>query len=112
MTIRSPDFDQNALTNGNPAELVSDSITELLRTHARGLIATALEIEVTSVICELKASGNDIIRNGYLPERNITTVIGDVSVKVPLVRSKDSEAVNSTSTVIPKYLRRSKSIST
>lgn len=107
----SPDFAQNSLPGENPAGLVSDAITDLLRTHARTLIAAALEAEVASVVAELKVSGANIVRNGYLPERKVTTAIGDVEVKVPRIRAKDGTSVNFTSTLIPKYLRRSKSIS-
>ena len=49
MTMLSPDFAHNSLPKENPTEIVSDAITELLRTHARTLIATALEAEVASV---------------------------------------------------------------
>lgn len=110
MTMLTPDF-----TNQSPDVLssfvVSDSITELLRMHARSLIAEALEAEVAAVIAELKTNGADVVRNGYLPERKITCAIGDVEVKVPRIRSKDGEPVNFSSTLVPKYLRRSKSIS-
>ena len=111
MTMLSPDFAQNSLLGENPAGPISDAITELLRTHARTLIAAALEAEVASVVVELKARGADIVRNGYLPERKVTTAIGDVEVKAPRIRAKDGTSVNFTSTLIPKYLRRSKSIS-
>jgi hypothetical protein len=43
----------------------------------RHLIATALEVEVTEMVNELKSAGRDVVRNGYLPERFITTAIGD-----------------------------------
>ena len=107
----SPDFAQKPLAQENPAELVSDAITELLRAHAKTLIAAALEAEVTSVVAQLKASGANVVRNGYLPERKVTTAIGDVEVKVPRIRAKDGAAVNFTSALVPKYLRRSKSVS-
>lgn len=106
MTILSPTF-----AHEHSAGLVTDGVTELLRSHARSLIATALEAEVASVIAELKAAGSDVIRNGYLPERSVTTAIGDVTVKVPRIRSNNGGGVNFTSTLIPKYLRRSRSIS-
>ncbi len=111
MTILSPDFAQNPPAQGNPAALITDAITELLRAHARRLIATALETEVAPVVAELKAEGASVIRNGYLLERSVTTAIGDLKVKVPRIRSKDGGGVNFTSTLIPKYLRRSSSIS-
>ena len=111
MTILSPDFAQNPLADGSPSALVTDAITELLRLHVRRLIAAALETEVASVVAELKAEGASVIRNGYLPERSVTTAIGDVQVKVPRIRGKDGQRVNFTSTLVPKYLRRSSSIS-
>lgn len=106
MTMLTPQFGEQY-----PTTIVSDSITELLRHHAKRLISEALEAEVNSVIAELKSQDIAVVRNGYLPERAITTAIGDVAVNVPRIRSKDGEAVNFTSTLIPKYLRRSKSIS-
>ena len=109
MTMLTPDFNQS--TEVQASFVVSDSITELLRIHARKLIAEALEAEVAAVITELKTNGAGVVRNGYLPERKITCAIGDVEVKVPRIRSKDGEPVNFSSTLVPKYLRRSKSIS-
>lgn len=111
MTMLTPDFSERS-SNAVPSSFpVSDSITELLRGHARNLIAQALEVEVLSVISELRESGVGVVRNGYLPERKITSAIGDVEVKVPRIRSKDGQSVNFMSTLIPRYLRRSKSIS-
>lgn len=72
----SPDFAQSTHVQENSAEFVTDPITELLRTHARTLIKAALEVEVASVVAELKANGADVIRNGYLPERIATRVDG------------------------------------
>jgi putative transposase len=89
---------------------VPDPITELLRAHARELIAAALEAEVQSVLQQLRADGADVVRNGYLPERRVTTAVGDVSVEVPRIRSRNGEPVSFASTMIPKYLRRSSSI--
>ena len=109
-----PDDNANARfhqsTDVLPSFVVSDSITELLRVHARKLIAEALDAEVAAVIAELKTSGAGVVRNGYLPERRIMCAIGDVEVKVPRIRSKDGQPVTFLSTLVPKYLRRSKSI--
>ena len=106
MTMLTPQFGTESTST-----IVSDSITELLRHHAKRLIAEALEAEVNEVINELKSQDTAVVRNGYLPERAITTAIGDIEVSVPRIRSKDGETINFTSTLIPKYLRRSKSIS-
>ena len=78
--------------------------------HARHLIAAALEVEVTEVMNKLKSVGRDVVRNGYLPERSVTTAIGDVEVQVPRIRARDGASINFASKLIPPYLRRSKSI--
>jgi transposase-like protein len=83
----------------------------LLRGHAKELIAVALEAEVQLVLRQLRGDGRDVVRNGYLPERLVTTAVGDVEVEVPRIRSRDGEVVNFASLMIPKYLRRSESIS-
>ncbi len=111
MTMLTPDFSSKHVEIEPSSLPVSDSITELLRSHAKHLIAEALEAEVHAVIGELRQSGAEVVRNGYLPERKITSAIGDVEVKVPRIRSKNGQSVNFTSTLIPRYLRRSKSIS-
>ena len=77
----------------------------------RHLIAPALELEVTQVLADLKSTGRDVVRNGYLPERSITTAIGDVEVQVPRIRARDGNGpINFASRLIPPYLRRFKSI--
>ena len=63
MTMLTPDF-TNQSTEVQSSFVVSDSITELLRIHARKLIAEALEAEVAAVITELKTNGTRVVRNG------------------------------------------------
>jgi transposase-like protein len=102
----TPDF------SGKPTYAVTDAITEQLRVHARHLIAnTALEVDVTEMVNELKSAGRDVVRNGYLPERSITTAVGDLEVEVPRIRSRDGDGpINFSSKLIPPYLRRFRSI--
>jgi transposase-like protein len=108
MTMITQDFSARPET-GNSHE-VADPITELLRSHARELIAAALEAEVQLVMHQLRRDGRDVVRNGYLPERDLTTAVGDVTVEVPRIRARDGEPVNFASSMVPKYLRRSTSI--
>jgi transposase-like protein len=108
MTMITPDF--SSRPESVASNEVSDPITELLRRHARDLIAVALEAEVQLVMNQLRRDGLDVVRNGYLPERDITTAVGDVAVSVPRIRAKDGEPVNFASSMIPRYLRRSTSI--
>ncbi|MCU1362429.1 MAG: putative transposase, mutator type [Acidimicrobiaceae bacterium] len=109
MTMLTPDFSPCPQTPASNE--VSDPITELLRGHARELIAVALETEVQLVLSQLRGDGRDVVRNGYLPARHVTTAVGDVKVDVPRIRSRDGESVNFASSMIPRYLRRSQSIS-
>ena len=49
------------------------------------------------------------VRNGHLPERSLQTGIGDVPVKAPRVRDRAGE-IRFTSSILPPYLRRTKTI--
>ena len=108
MTMITPDFNAPMLEESRQ---VADPITELLRSSARDLIALALEAEVRVQVDQFRRAGVDVVRNGYLPERLLTTAVGDVAVSVPRIRSRDGESVTFASSMIPKYLRRSTSIS-
>jgi transposase-like protein len=50
-----------------------------------------------------------VVRNGYLPERTIQTGIGDVPVRAPRVRDRAGE-VKFSSSLLPPYLRRTRSV--
>lgn len=92
-----------------------DALTELLRSGARQLISQAVEAELQ----ELLAAHTDrrtsdgkaaVVRNGYLPEREIQTGVGPVTVRVPKVRSKTGEAVTFRSALVPPYVRKARSV--
>ena len=55
-----------------------------------------------------------IVRNGHLPERLIQTGIGPVDVRQPRVRDRrageGAGAIRFTSAILPRYLRRTKSL--
>ena len=82
----------NAGTWGQPGGM-GDALTELLRHGARGLIEQAVETELL-VLLEQYANVTDlagrqaVVRNGYLPEREILTGVGPVPVKVPRIRDR------------------------
>jgi len=77
---------------------VEDPLTELVRNGARKLIEQALEAELAELLSQ-HAGRRDpqgraaVVRNGYLPEREVLTGVGPVSVKVPKVRSRSGESV-------------------
>ena len=67
------------------------SLEELIRRGARELIQKAIEVEVQELLAEygnVKVVGGRraVVRNGYLPERQVLTAIGPVAVRVPKVR--------------------------
>ena len=101
----------------DPHGFSPDPLTDLLRSGARGLIQQAVEAELSVL---LEAYSGDLIedgrarlvRHGHLPEREVMTGIGAVPVKVPRVRDRGdtAEKVRFTSTILPPYLRKAKSI--
>lgn len=93
---------------------VTDPLTEVLRRGARELLQQAVEAEVGEFIArhrELKdeQARQRIVRNGYQPEREIQTGIGEVPVKRPRVRDRQG-TIKFSSSILPRYLRRTKSI--
>jgi transposase-like protein len=96
----------------------SDPLTEVLRNGARALLAQAVEAEVSSLLsCHADELTNDgrrrLVRHGHLPEREIMTGIGPVAVRCPRVRDRGgegSERIRFSSTILPPYARRSKSL--
>lgn len=117
-------FESNDFSGNDPiAESSSgldtprDALTEILRAGAQKMLAAAIEQEVTSYLAErsglLDEDGHRlVVRNGFLPEREITTGIGKVPVKQPRVRDKRSPKQREffTPAILPKYLRKTKSL--
>ena len=71
-----------------PEEERTDPLTDLLRTGAQQLLASAVEAELLELLGHYADSKDElgrqmIARNGYLPEREIQTGIGSVKVPVP-----------------------------
>jgi len=97
---------------------IEDPITAILRQGARKLLAEAIEAEVEGFLSKYKELRDEqgrqrVVRNGYLPEREVQTGIGQVQVKVPRTRDRhpvDGERVDFIPSILPRYLRRTKSI--
>lgn len=104
----------NIIALENPAKaIVNDQLTQFIRDSAQQMLQVAVESEVAQFMAQykdLKVRNNKqrIVRNGYLPEREIQTGIGAISVKVPRVRDRDTSAhsIEFNSNLIPKYMRR------
>lgn len=98
-----------------PEEKRNDPLTELLRSGAKALIAEAVELELESMLAgyrDLKMTDGRqvLVRNGYLPERTVQTGIGEVVVKVPKIRDRSESGIKFNSSILPPYLKRSKSM--
>ncbi len=102
-----------------PQSAVKDHLTEVLRTGAQKMLAEAIEAEVEDYIQDHahlrdKDGRRLVVRNGHMPDREIQTPVGDVSVRKPRVndRRNDEEGnrIRFTSTLLPPYLRRTKTL--
>jgi transposase-like protein len=76
----------------NKPETVTDLLTEVLRNGAQQLLAAAVKAKVEDFLSKHNQGEGAarFVRNGYLPEREIQTGIGGITVAVPRVRDRDS----------------------
>jgi transposase-like protein len=68
------------------------TLEEIIRAGAQKMIAMAVEAEVKAYVEQFQHITTPegkaaMVRNGYLPERSITTSAGPISVRVPRTRS-------------------------
>ena len=99
----------------HPQLTAEDPFTAVLRQGAQRLLAQAIEVEVAMLLAQY-ADRQDtqgrqaIVRNGYLPEREVQTGLGAVRVKVPRVRDRSGAGIRFHSALLPPSIRRSKSL--
>ena len=98
-----------------PEQGTQDDLTNLLREGAKRLIAEAVDAELSAMLTQFEdykdqSGRRHVVRNGYLPEREILTGIGPVSVRVPKVRDRSGTRIKFTSALLPPYLRRARSV--
>ncbi len=97
---------------------IDDPLTEILRAGARRLIAQAVEAEFATFLGSnadlVLADGRQrVVRHGHDPVRAIQTGIGSVDVEKPKARDRGAAAddrIRFTSTILPKWARRTKSL--
>ena len=107
--------DHTMKTVSTPATTFSDPLTELLREGARELIAEAVELELRTMLekydnLRLTNGKKAVVRNGFLPARTIQTGIGKVEIKVPKIRDRSGQGLKFNSSLLPPYLKRTKSM--
>jgi len=100
-----------------PLPQAQDVLTDLLRRGAQQLLAQAIEAEVADWIdrhrdCRDAAGRRQVVRNGHLPQRTITTGVGPVTVKQPRVhdRRPPEQRGKFASAILPPYLRKTRSV--
>ncbi len=99
-------------------EEVDDPLTDVLRAGARRLLAQAVELEAEGFLAgmrELKLpDGRDrLVRHGHGPERMIQTGIGPIAVSRVKIRDRgtgSAERVRFSSSILPKWARRTRSL--
>ena len=109
--------DSNVFQLSQPG-MLSDPLTEVLRSGARALLAQAVAAEVAGFLeghaDKLTDDGRQrLVRHGHLPERAIMTGIGPVAVRAPRIRDRvgtGEERIAFSSAILPPYARRSKSL--
>jgi transposase-like protein len=101
----------------DPNGFSADPLTDLIRTGARRLIEQALEAELRALLAQFSNETTPegharLVRHGHLPERDVMTGVGPVPVKVPRIRDRGQQAekVRFTSSILPPYLRKAKSV--
>ena len=101
-------------------ETTRDALTEVLREGAQKLIAEAVQAELEELLEQYEGQQDGqgrqrLVRNGYLPQREVQTGIGGIPVRIPRVRDRgcgqeSEEIIRFRSSLVPPYLRRSKSV--
>ena len=96
-------------------DTITDPLTELLRTGAEQLIYQAVEAELLELLAEHSERRTEdgkagVVRNGHLPERELQTGLGPVTIQIPKVRAKIGEPVTFHSALVPPYVRKTRSL--
>ena len=93
----------------------SDTLTELLRDGARTLLFEAVQAELAEFLSQYQAVRDArgrqcVVRNGYLPARSLLTGLGEVPIRVPKTRDRGGLGRQFRSTLLPPYIKRTKSV--
>ena len=94
-------------------------LEEILREGARKMMQQAIELEVSEFLTRnnsLDEKGHLLaVKNGYLPERNLLTGIGPLTLKQPRIddrKLKERNLNGFSSSILPRYMRRVPSLDT
>ena len=104
----------NVISLEKPAEN-RDSLTETLQAGAKELLTKAVQAEMHEFLSlyqdVIDEQGRQcVVRNGYLPARQIMTGLGEVDIRVPKTRDRGGEGRHFRSGLLPPYIKRTKSV--
>ena len=100
-------------------EEIDDPLTDVLRAGARRLLAQAVELEAEAFLAGMRdvtlPDGRArLVRHGHGPEREIQTGIGPVAVSRVKIRDRGApsaaERIRFSSSILPKWARRTRSL--
>jgi transposase-like protein len=96
-------------------DVILDPLIALFRSGAQQLITQTVEAELEELLGQHSGRRTDdcnaaVAPNGHLPERDLETGLGPVTVKIRKVRSKTGEPVTCLSALFPPYVRKTKSL--
>lgn len=101
---------------GTGLQEIGIGLDELVRQGARQIIQQVVEAELAELLAQFEniktlQGRRAVVRNGYLPEREILTGAGALAVKVPKVRDRCGSGVKFNSALVPPYVRKSPRVS-
>lgn len=99
-------------------EDVRSELDRLVHQGAQRMLQAAIEAEIEAFLEEHSGKRDEegrrlVVRNGYLPRREVMTGAGQLEVNQPRARDKSpskEDRVEFSSKILPPYLRRSQSI--
>ena len=100
----------------SPAYELGLTLDELVKRGARQVIQQAIEAELAELLAShanvtTLQGKRAVVRNGYLPEREVLTAAGPITVQVPKVRDRTGLGVKFNSNIVPPYVRKSPHVS-
>ena len=100
----------------SPEHAMGLTLDVLVKRGARQVIQQAIESELAELLSScsnvLTLQGKQaVVRNGFLPEREVLTAAGPIVVKVPKVRDRSGSGIKFNSSIVPPYIRKSPRVS-
>jgi transposase-like protein len=112
--------DDTTITELHQPGTIFDPLTEIARDGARQMLMAALKAEAAGFVAQfaeerLPDGRQRVVLHGAGPERTIQTGIGAIPVRRPKVRDRATDAapeqkIRFTSSILPKWARRSRSL--